>query len=162
MCLDWLKATFLFFSHNVVNFMEGCFLLALVMVTLKLCGETGWAAPLCGFPKEGALDSLKSLRGICPRAGCCQVERCRSLIWGFHRPRGRQLGPDKSPDTNYLCCRWVRTALFQKVEALCLQEAPARVLLTQQLEPRPSLWTGCFPNCWPWELGVGSCMPFRA
>ena len=68
----WLKATFLFFSHNVVNFMEDCFLLALVVVTRKLCGERVWAAPPCvAFPKraEGALGSLRPLRGICPRAG---------------------------------------------------------------------------------------------
>jgi len=167
-CQDRLKATFLFFSHNVVNFMEDCFLLALVMVTLKLCGERGWAAPACvAFPKKVPWIHSDLLGASVLELGCCQVERCRSLIWGLHRPRGRQLGPDKSPDSNYLRCRWVRTALFLNWSGSeggsplsaggtcpCVADSAA--------EPRPSLWTGCFPSCWPWELGVGGCMRFRA
>lgn len=97
MCLDWLKATFLFFSHNVVNFMKGCFLLALVMVTLKLCGETGWAAPLCGFPKEGALDSLKSLRGICPRAGVLPSGKVQIPYLGVSQAQGEATWTRQEP-----------------------------------------------------------------
>lgn len=111
----WLKATFLFFSHNVVNFMEDCFLLALVVVTRKLCGERVWAAPPCvAFPKrvEGAWVHSDLLGASVLELGYCPVERCRSLIWEHHRPRRTQLGPDEGSDSNYLRCHSVRTALF--------------------------------------------------